>query len=177
MIPVKLDELCIIKYPDPRLRRKCAPVEAFDERLAALAGRMLELMREARGVGLAAPQVGVMLRMFVANYTGKPEDDRVYVNPEIRDREGTVEASEGCLSIPEVEVLVRRAARCRIAAHDPQGRPFELESGELAARVWQHETDHIDGVLILDRMGPADEIATRRALRALEAEYRAARGK
>lgn len=167
-----LNKLEILVYPDPRLRKRCAPVEEFNGRLAALAAKMIEMMRAARGVGLAAPQVGVLLRMFVANTTGKPDDDRVFVNPVIVEPEGAKEASEGCLSLPDVEVQVRRALRCRVRAYDLSGRPFECAGEELPARVWQHETDHLDGVLILDRMGPADKIATRKRLRELEAEHR-----
>src|SRR5437870_3788655 len=99
----------LILYPDPRLRHKCAPVEHFGDRLAAVAEGMLRLMRANRGVGLAGPQVGLAERIFVCNPTGNPEDDRVYVNPELLDLSGSIEAEEGCLSIPEVRVMVRRA--------------------------------------------------------------------
>lgn len=167
-----LQKLEILFYPDPRLRKRCAPVQEFNGRLASLAAKMTELMHAARGVGLAAPQVGVLLRLFVANTTGKPEDDRVFVNPEIVEPEGAKEAPEGCLSLPDIEVQVRRAMRCRVRALDLSGHPFEIAGEELPARVWQHETDHLDGVLILDRMGPADRIATRKRLRELEAEHR-----
>ncbi|RMF86188.1 MAG: peptide deformylase [Planctomycetota bacterium] len=163
----------IIKYPDPRLRKKCAPVTEFNDELRALATRMLELMKAAPGVGLAAPQVGVLLRMFVCNVTGEEGDDCVLVNPEIRDASGWKEAEEGCLSIPEVYVQVRRSLRCTVVAQDLDGNPIELRGEDLPARVWQHETDHLNGVLILDRMGPADEIATRKKLRELEAQYAA----
>ncbi len=173
-----LDELTIINYPDPRLRERCAPVTEFNGELEALARRMLELMRERRGVGLAAAQVGVPLRLFVMNMTGQPDGDRAYVNPEIRDAVQMREAEEGCLSIPEVTVTVRRAHSCRLVARTLSGEPVELEGEGLQARVWQHETDHLDGVLILDRMGPGDALATRRALRELEDVYaRRKRGK
>src|SRR5262245_61907887 len=89
----------LVVYPDPRLRQKCAPVRKFDERLAALADQMLNLMRASNGVGLAGPQVGVMERIFVCNPTGNPQDDRIYVNPELQDLCGSIEAEEGCLSI------------------------------------------------------------------------------
>ena len=110
----------IVVYPDPRLRKKCIPVRPgeFDESLGALAGRMLELMKANRGVGLAGPQVGVCRRIFVCNPTGEPGDDHVYVNPVLSDLTGSVEGEEGCLSIPEVHVMVRRAKRCRITAQD-----------------------------------------------------------
>lgn len=171
-VPRDVAALDILKYPDPRLRARCVPVREFDERLAALAARMFELMRREGGVGLAAAQVGVGLRMFITNVGGDPANDLVFVNPSIRDPQGTREAEEGCLSIPDVRVQVRRHARCRIVARDLRGEPFELEDADLACRAWQHEIDHLDGVLIIDRMGPADRIATRRLLRELEAAHK-----
>lgn len=170
---VELNELAIVHYPDPCLRKVCDPITRFDDDLAALAARMIELMHAGRGVGLAAPQVGLLVRMFVMNATGEPGDDMVFVNPEIRDMTGSKEAEEGCLSIPEVYVQVRRAAKCRIVAKSVTGDPIEFEGEDLAGRIWQHETDHLNGVLILDRMGPSDRIATRKKLRELEAAYEA----
>jgi len=168
----------IIHYPDPRLRRVCAPVEEFGEHTAALVERMLGLMHEGNGVGLAGPQVGVSLRLFVANPTGEPEDARVYINPELSDLTGSAEAEEGCLSLPEIRVNIRRARRCRIRAQDVTGRPFELEGEGLIARIWQHETDHLYGRLIIDRMNPTDQIANRKRIAQLEEDYaRAARRK
>ncbi len=169
------DELRIIHYPDPRLRQRCQPATQFDERLAALAEQMVQLMEADRGVGLAAPQVGVLLRMFVMSMAGEKEDARVFVNPVIRDRRGSAEAEEGCLSLPNIHVNVRRAKSCRIEAQDLQGRPLELEGEDLECRVWQHETDHLDGVLLIDRMGPGDRIATRKTLKSLEESFAGAR--
>jgi peptide deformylase len=159
-------------YPDPCLRKTCQPVDTFDDSLRRLAERMITLMREHKGVGLAAPQVGVNLRLFVCNPTPEPENDRVYINPVLTDLVGVVEAEEGCLSIPEVLVSVRRAQRCRLAALDLTGQPVEVAADDLEARVWQHETDHLDGVLILDKMSQADKIATRRMLKQLEEDHR-----
>jgi len=168
---VETSKLTIVHYPHPVLRKRCEPVAVFDEQLAEVVARMQELMGEARGVGLAAPQVNLAIRLFVMNATGEPEDMRVYVNPSIRDPHGSVEAEEGCLSLPGVHVSVRRAQRCRIVAQDLKGNPIEEEATDLVARIWQHETDHLNGTLILDRMGPSDRMATRRTLRALEAAY------
>lgn len=164
--------LRIIKYPDPRLRATCKPVATFDASLPALAKRMLELMHDCKGVGLAAPQVGLPLRLFVCNPTGEPSDDRVFVNPRLEDLQGLVEAEEGCLSIPEVTVDVRRAESCTINAHDLEGHPIEARGTELVARCWQHECDHLDGRLIIDQMSETDKIANRRVLKTLEAEYK-----
>src|SRR4051812_7283766 len=96
------EDLKIIFYPDPRLSKMSKPVTAFDQKLRELAARMFVLMRENRGVGLAAPQVGLNIRLFVMNATGKPEDDRIYVNPELSEPLGEEEAEEGCLSLPQI---------------------------------------------------------------------------
>jgi peptide deformylase len=172
-----LKNLTIVHYPDPRLKRPAESVRMFDDHLAGLAQRMLELMRHAKGVGLAAPQVGLSVRIFVMNATGEPGDEQVYVNPEIHDPQGAREAEEGCLSIPEVNVTVRRAVRCRLIAQDLQGRRVEVEGQDLVARIWQHETDHLNGMLIIDRMGPGDRIATRNILRDLEAKFKKSGGR
>jgi len=161
----------IVKYPDPRLRRKAAPIEEFDDYVAALAERMLELMHTGRGVGLAGPQIGIPYRIFTCNPTGEPEDDLVFINPELSDLVGSVEAEEGCLSVPEVLVNVRRARKCSIRAYDIQGRPFALEGEDLLARIWQHECDHLEGTLIVDRMNGTERIAYKRQLADLEAAY------
>ncbi len=168
---LQVEKLAIVHYPDPHLRKLCEPVTAFDGDLDAVARRMLELMHQAKGVGLAAPQVGLLRRLFVMNLTGQPKDDLVFVNPAIHDQQGTVEAEEGCLSLPGIHVQVRRAARCVITAQDVHGNPIEREGQDLLGRIWQHETDHLNGTLILDRMGPSDRIATRATLKALEAAY------
>ncbi|MEW6252565.1 MAG: peptide deformylase [Planctomycetota bacterium] len=168
----QLSDLYIIHYPDPRLRKVSDPVTDFGERLAALVERMCALMGTAKGVGLAAPQVGINERLIVMNATGEPADLQVFVNPVIREPHGSAEAEEGCLSLPGINVKVRRAQTCRLTAQDLQGRPIELELVDLPARIAQHETDHLNGVLIIDRMGPTDRIATRKTLRALEDNHR-----
>lgn len=175
---MKLDvqKLAIIHYPDARLRQPAGPVEAFDGDLTALAERMRELMRTADGVGLSAPQVGLPLRLFVMDVAhGQERQFLAFVNPELHGLQGSAEAEEGCLSLPGINANVRRAKRCRIEARDLQGRPITLEGEDLTARVWQHELDHLGGVLIIDRMGPSDKIATRKTLRALEEGYAGAR--
>jgi peptide deformylase len=171
------EELEIVKYPDPRLRRVAQPVKTFDERLKALAGRMLQLMREHRGVGLAAPQVGISERMFVMNPSGKPEDDRVYVNPELFDISDSEEGEEGCLSLPEINAMIDRGKSVRIVARDVEGKPIDDTQSGYIARIWQHEFDHLNGVLITDRMGEVARMAHRKALRDLERDYEAKHAK
>jgi peptide deformylase len=167
------EELKIIHYPDPRLLKRSRSVERFDDDLKRLADRMFQLMREFRGVGLAAPQVGLNIRMFVMNPTGQPGDDRVYVNPELLDLEGEEEAEEGCLSLPDVHVNVLRAAVAQIKARDLDGKPIEQQEAGYVARIWQHETDHLNGTLLTDRMGAVARMTHRRVLKDLEAEYAA----
>ena len=167
-----IEDLAIIHYPDPCLQMKCARITKFDENLAALAERMHELMHDGKGVGLAAPQVGVLIRMFVMNPTGEPDGAITLVNPVISDRAGSAEREEGCLSLPGVFVQVRRPETCIVTAQTVTGQKTELEAEDMIARVCQHETDHLDGKLVLDRMGPADKIATRKTLQALEENYK-----
>ncbi len=166
-----LNGLHIIHYPDPRLRQKSAPVTEFDGQLAALVERMYELMEHGRGVGLAASQLGITKRIIVVNATGDPADNQAFINPVVREPHGSDEAEEGCLSLPGIRVQIRRAQTCRLTAQDLQGRSIEREIDDLLARVVQHETDHLNGVLIIDRMGPSDRIATRKTLRALEEQF------
>jgi peptide deformylase len=168
------EELKIIFYPDPRLRKMSKPVKDFGSDLALLAVKMLELMRTGQGVGLAAPQVGKNIRMFVMNATGKPEDDRVIVNPVLSDPDGEESAEEGCLSIPDVKTDVLRLKTLRLAAQDVNGKPFEETATGFVARVWQHEIDHLNGTLIIDRMGALAKMAHRRKLKDLEDKYAAA---
>jgi peptide deformylase len=165
------EELKIIHWPDPRLLRSSEPVESFNPELRALADRMLELMREARGVGLAAPQVGQNIRLFVMNHTGKPEDDRVFVNPILDQPDGEEEGEEGCLSLPGVNVKILRSGVVTLAARDVEGHRVEQREAGYLARIWQHEIDHLEGTLLVDRMGPLARMANRRTLKDLEEEY------
>lgn len=164
-------ELKIITYPDPRLRKTCKRVEEFGPKLAELAEDMLGLMRAAQGVGLAAPQVGMQVRVFVCNVTGESKDDMVLVNPELFDLEGDIEGEEGCLSIPDVTVTMHRANSCQLRGQNLKGKSIELNAEGLLARCFQHECDHLDGRLIIDGMSEADRIANRKVLRELERKH------
>ena len=167
------EELKIILYPDRRLKRVSKPVEKFDEKLGTLALRMFELMRASKGVGLAAPQVAQNIRLFIVNHTGKPEDDRIYVNPELFDAELEDTAEEGCLSIPELHAQITRAKNVRIRAQDLSGNYFEQTESGYLPRIWQHELDHLNGVLLTDRMGPSARMEHRKLLKDLEDKYAA----
>jgi peptide deformylase len=146
----------IRQYPDPVLRLEAQQVEAFDQDLLQLVERMTRLMQDARGVGLAANQVGVLRRVFVI-HAEEEEEPRALVNPSIVERADESDVDdEGCLSMQGVMVSVERPVRVRIEASDEQGKPVSLELEGLPARVAQHELDHLDGVLIVDRTTAED---------------------
>jgi peptide deformylase len=163
--------LKIILWPDRRLKKISAPVTEFGEDLKELTREMFELMREAKGVGLAAPQVGKNIRLFITNHDQDPVNDRVYVNPMLSDADGDEEDEEGCLSLPKVNINVFRSKSIKIQAQDVTGQPFEqIETGYIA-RIWQHETDHLNGIMLTDRMGPVAKMTYRKILRELEERY------
>ena len=144
----------IRQYPDPVLRLEAQDVQEFDGDLAQLVERMVRLMQDARGVGLAANQVGILRRVFVIQ-AEEEQEPRVLVNPVIVERSNELdEDDEGCLSMQGVVVPVERPVRVRMEARDEEGNPVTLELEGLPARVAQHELDHLDGVLILDRTTP-----------------------
>jgi peptide deformylase len=144
----------IRQFGDPALRLRAREVDRFDDDLRRLAERMTSLMADARGVGLAANQVGVVERLIVIQPNGD-EDPRALVNPEVVERSSEVETSEeGCLSLRGVLVPVERHLRVKVVARDLDGESVEIRVEDLAARVLQHEMDHLDGVLILDRTAP-----------------------
>jgi peptide deformylase len=153
------------KLGDPVLRASALPVERFDDALRAEVQRMGELMHDALGVGLAATQLGVLHRVLV--YRAYPEDPlTALVNPVIEWRSDELEAAEeGCLSLPGVHVEVERPASVRVRARDERGEELEIEAEGLPARVIQHEIDHLDGVLILDRVSREARKEAMRAMR------------
>ena len=161
--------LQILHYPAPQLRRRAEPVGEIDASVQAVAARMIALMREANGLGLAAPQVGMPWPMFVTN--GHVESpDRVYIKPTLSVvNTELVLKEEGCLSLPGINVELRRPQAATINALNLAGQPFELSDDDVLARVWQHELDHLEGILIIDRMSPMDRLATRKILKELEA--------
>jgi peptide deformylase len=144
----------IVKYPDPVLEQPGEPVTEFNDELQALVDDMFESMYEAKGIGLAAPQIGLSKRLTVIDlsFKEKPEDKIVLINPEIVFRAGKQHEDEGCLSLPEIREKVTRAAKVRVKAQDLEGKWFELEGEELLARAFQHEIDHLDGILFFRRV-------------------------
>lgn len=157
----------ILHYPDERLRRKAAPIEAITPEILELVEDMKETMYAAPGVGLAAPQIGVSLRLFIVDTASddEPSQLRVFINPEIVKREGTTTWEEGCLSFPGIHEEIERSARVTVRALDEKGKPFELTADDLLGIAIQHENDHLDGVLMIDRMGA---LRRRLALRKLQ---------
>lgn len=146
----------ILVYPDPRLRNVAQPVERVDDETRKLVEDMAETMYAAPGIGLAATQIGVALRVFIIDTAqeDEPSEFRAYINPEILSRAGTQTYGEGCLSFPGVHEDIKRAATVRVKALDVQGNSFELEAEGLLAVAIQHELDHLNGELMIDRVGP-----------------------
>jgi peptide deformylase len=167
-------EFSLTLYPDPVLRRAAEPVASFDEELASIVQGMFSRMRESQGVGLAAPQVGLGMRILVLNHSGEAADDLVLVNPEITDRGGSpTKFDEGCLSFPEIYAEISRPDRCTVEAFDASGKAFKAEYEGFVSRIVQHEYDHLEGVLLVDRMSPADKLRNKADLEELVEKYKA----
>jgi peptide deformylase len=142
-------------YPDPVLKEVCRPVEKIDDRIIDLARDMIETMRAAPGVGLAAPQVGEPVRLITMDLTpreAKSENLIVLINPRLVEAEGEMSSTEGCLSLPEMQAEVKRASRVVVEGLDLNGEPIRLDNTGLPAIICQHEMDHLDGMLLLDRI-------------------------
>lgn len=146
----------ILHYPDPRLKEVAKPVAVVDDKIRQLVDDMAETMYAAPGVGLAATQIGERHRIFVVDCaeSDAPSELRVFINPEILETQDQVTWTEGCLSFPGVSEEVERAAHVRVRALDRDGKPFELEADGLLAVAIQHELDHLNGVLMIDHLGP-----------------------
>jgi peptide deformylase len=167
----------IVHYPHPALRHAGKPVMTIDKELRLQIGQMMECMYGAKGLGLAAPQVALPYQLLVMNITGdpaKPEKEEVYLNPVIVERKGIVDDEEGCLSFPGLFQKIRRAKTVRIQAYDLKGHKITKEIHDLEARAWQHEIDHLNGVLFIDKMGLLAKIASRGSIKSFEYEFKKA---
>lgn len=166
----------LVYYPDPILNKTSKPVTHVDEEVRRRVTEMFAIMYAEGGVGLAAPQVGWSVRLFITNVYGesKPEFERVYINPElVTDRDVTeVRDEEGCLSIPGARGKVLRYEHMTVRALDLQAREFEEEVSDLQARVVQHENDHLDGILFVTRLSITDRLQVGKTLKKLAKEYR-----
>lgn len=176
--------LRVLSYPAPVLRRKAEPVTVFDADLAAFVERMYQCMYDAKGVGLAAPQVGVSIRCFITDHAQREaeglHDRRVFINPRIEDAEGEETYEEGCLSFPGIYAKVTRPNRFTLVWQDVTGaeqrQRFDIEAGDFLGVVTQHELDHLEGKVFVDHLSPAQLTLLRRKLRDLEADWKAEHG-
>jgi len=157
-------KLDILTYPDKRLRQIAKPVTQFDQALRSLAMDMAKTMYDAPGIGLAAVQVNVPLRMVVIDLSENKDDLMVLVNPQITHREGCVSTQEGCLSVPEIYAEVERAEKVTFTAQDLDGKSIEIEADELLSVCIQHEIDHLDGTIFVDYLSRMKQERIRKKL-------------
>lgn len=163
----------IVIYPHPTLRHKSKPVKRVDRQLRDMVRNMFQLMYEFKGVGLAANQVDLPLRLFIVNLTCDPDEgeEHVFVNPVVSRPKGNDEKEEGCLSFPGVYAQVKRPEKVILNAYDLDGKEIEAELNGMLARVVQHELDHLDGVLFVDRLSETGRLATQEALDEFELAF------
>jgi peptide deformylase len=176
-LPTKKTGMKIVHYPHPSLRHPGRPLTAIDKKVRLLVGEMLDLMYEAKGLGLAAPQVCLPFQVLVINHTADPnqrDHQGIFINPVILERHGSVEGEEGCLSFPGLYGKVRRAKTVTVRAYDLQGRSFDVTATELQGRVLQHEIDHLQGSLFIDKMGSVAKMSARGAIQEFERDYKKA---
>ncbi|NBR04572.1 MAG: peptide deformylase [Planctomycetes bacterium] len=167
----------IVHYPHPALRFQAKPISSIDKKIKLQIGEMFDLMYEAKGLGLAATQVALPFQLLVMNVSGDPdkkEHEFVYINPTLVERKGTMDGEEGCLSFPGLFQKVRRAKTVKIQAYNLLGEKVEVVASDLASRAWQHEIDHLNGVLFVDKLGIIGKLASRGALKELEEEFKLA---
>ena len=165
--------LQIVTHPHPTLRRISKPVRRVDALLRDTIRRMFELMYESRGVGLAANQVDLPLRFFIANIKADPAEaeELVFINPVLSRPKGLEEAEEGCLSLPELYGHVTRPKRIRVNAYGLNGQEIDIELDGLLARIVQHETDHLDGIMYTDRMSTTGRLSVAETLDDFETDF------
>jgi peptide deformylase len=157
----------LTRFPAEVLGKRAKRIEKIDENIRRIADEMIDIMLANKGVGLAGPQAGVPLRIFVVSLDGKKENAKVYINPEITPSEKLEPLEEGCLSLPGIYTKVRRYSKCSVRATGLDGREFTEEAEGMLARAFQHECDHLDGVMIIDRIGQVAKIALRGRLKEL----------
>src|SRR3954469_23369105 len=164
----------IVKYPHPALRHAAKPVASIDKELQIAAGQMLELMYKHEGLGLAAPQVDFPFQLLVMNFEGdaeKKEMEYVAINPVIVESKGTLNDREGCLSFPGLYQNIRRHKTVKVQAYNLKGELYEMVCSDLPARVWQHEIDHLHGVLFIDKMSASGKLGSKRDLDRFIADF------
>jgi len=164
----------VLVYPNPLLRRGGVDIVTFDQKLVDTARELFEAMYAERGVGLAAPQVGLALNLLVLNPTGDPahpEEEKILVNPVIERQKGREFGEEGCLSFPGIQGEVERATAITVAYLDDRGVAYQATYEDFLARIVQHEMDHLRGVLFVDRFTPVDKVRVRPRLAELERRF------
>ncbi len=169
---IDIQKCRITHYPAEVLAKAAEPVEKIDDNIRRLAEKMTEIMLERKGIGLAAPQAGVPLRIFIISLDGTRENVRVYINPTVTPAGESSLIEEGCLSVPGVRTNIRRYAKCTVTATDLDGNEFTEQAEGLYARALQHEYDHMQGITIVSRMGHTAKIAHRKQLKRLKEEHK-----
>ncbi len=164
---IDVDKCKITRYPAAVLRGRAAPVEKIDDTIRRLVEKMTDIMFENKGMGLAAPQAGVGLRLFIISLTATRDNVRAYINPTVTPHGDLDEAEEGCLSVPGIWARIRRYKQATVTATDLDGKQFTEEADGIYARCLQHEYDHIEGTVIVNRMSQTAKIAHRRQLKKL----------
>jgi len=164
---IDIEKCKITHYPAQVLTKPSQPVEKIDDNIRRLVGKMTDIMVELKGVGFAAPQAGVPLRLFIISVDGSREKVRVYVNPTVKPEGSLVENEEGCLSVPGIFTKIKRYSQATVTATDLDGKTFTEQGDGLYARALQHEFDHIEGVTIVNRMTQTARIAHRKQLKKL----------
>ena len=162
----------LVKYPDPILKKPAIEVVDFGEQLSRTADSMLELMYRCKGLGLAGPQAGLDRMIVVINPSGKQEDELVLINPRLVEATGEARYEEGCLSFPGIYAKIVRPEDVTCVARTTEGKEISFGCDGLLARIVQHEIDHLTGVLLVDRMSPAEKKTHQRALKRLRKEYK-----
>jgi peptide deformylase len=168
MIEIDVDKCGITHYPAQVLGGPALPVEKIDDNIRRLVARMTDIMIEQKGVGLAAPQAGVPLRLFIISIDGSRENVRVYINPTVSPGGQVEQNEEGCLSVPGIYTKIKRYNKASVTATDLDGKLFTEQAEGLYARALQHEFDHIEGITIVNRMPTTSRIAHRKQLKKLE---------
>jgi peptide deformylase len=174
---INIDKCQITHYPADVLAQPAKPVEKIDDDIRQLVEKMTEIMRANKGVGFAAPQAGVPLRLFIVSLDGSKENVRAYINPTVtpvvdKGSASFQENEEGCLSVPGIYMKIRRYKKCTVTATDLLGNEFTEEAEGLYARCLQHEYDHIEGTTIVNRMSATAKIVHRRQLKKLSEKHK-----
>lgn len=168
---IDLDKCKITHYPDHVLKTKAAPIEKIDDNIRKLVEKMTDIMIEEKGVGLAGPQAGVPLQIFIISLDMTRENVRAYINPVVTVSGDLDSMEEGCLSMPGVNANIRRYKKCTVTATDLDGNEFTEDADGLYARALQHEYDHICGTTIADKMSDTSKIANKKQFKKLQDQY------